>query len=81
MTYTNDIEVEVDFSDVDPNLLNQDDSEQQVAVLSTTQDNDSSNDKSLVDNSESTKSNLGLGDDDPKPTIAGRAARFFRKKN
>jgi hypothetical protein len=27
------------------------------------------------------KPNLGLGDDEPKPTIAGRAARFFRKKS
>jgi hypothetical protein len=31
--------------------------------------------------SNSQEPNLRLGEDDPKPTIAGRAARFFRKKN
>jgi ATP-dependent Clp protease ATP-binding subunit ClpA len=36
MTYTNELEVEVDFSDVDPNLLDQSqDSDQPVAVLSS----------------------------------------------
>jgi hypothetical protein len=37
MTYTNELEVEIDFSDVDPNLLDQSqDSDQPVAVLSST---------------------------------------------
>jgi hypothetical protein len=36
-----------------------------------------------VDNSDSSSNqpNIGLGDDKPKTTIAGRASRFFRKKD
>jgi hypothetical protein len=42
MTYTNELEVEIDFSDVDPNLLDQSqDSDQPVAVLSSTLNEDS----------------------------------------
>jgi hypothetical protein len=37
MTYTNELEVEVDFSDVDPNLLDQSqETDQPVSVLSST---------------------------------------------
>jgi len=81
MTYTNEIEVEVDFSDVDPSLLDQKDTEQPVSVLSSSSDEDSNGDQLSSNDSESNKPNLGLGDDEPKPTIAGRAARFFRKKD
>ena len=79
MTYTNELEVEVDFSDVDPNLLDQaTDTNEKVSVLASGSDDDSKNDKvSSIDSD----SNIGLGDDKPKPTIAGRAARFFRKKD
>jgi hypothetical protein len=42
MTYTNELEVEVDFSDVDPNLLEQSkDSEQPVSVLASSSKEDS----------------------------------------
>ena len=79
MTYTNELEVEVDFSDVDPNLFDQArDTNQKVSVLATGSDGDSKNDKLSSMDSDS---NIGLGDDKPKPTIAGRAARFFRKKD
>jgi ATP-dependent Clp protease ATP-binding subunit ClpC len=81
MTYTNEIEVEVDFSDVDPSLLDEKDTEQPVSVLSSSSDEDSNVDQLSSNDSESNKPNLGLGDDEPKPTIAGRAARFFRKKS
>jgi ATP-dependent Clp protease ATP-binding subunit ClpA len=82
MTYTNELEVEVDFSDVDPNLLDQSqDSDQPVAVLSSTLNEDSNIEEVSSNDSGVDKPNLGLGDDDPKPTIAGRAARFFRKKS
>jgi ATP-dependent Clp protease ATP-binding subunit ClpC len=81
MTYTNEIEVEVDFSDVDPSLLDEKDTEQPVSVLSSSSDEDSNVDQLSSNDSESNNPNLGLGDDEPKPTIAGRAARFFRKKS
>jgi ATP-dependent Clp protease ATP-binding subunit ClpC len=84
MTYTNELEVEVDFSDVDPNLLVEStDDDQQVPVLAGGSERNSkvnsgsSTDSDLV----ASKSIVKLGDDDPKPSIAGRAARFFRKKN
>jgi hypothetical protein len=46
MTYTNELEVEVDFSDVDPSLLeeSEDDTDSTVATLSTSDD---SSDQSL----------------------------------
>jgi ATP-dependent Clp protease ATP-binding subunit ClpA len=82
MTYTNEIEVEVDFSDVDPTLLEQSkDSEQPVSVLLSSPTEDSKLNQLLPNDSELNKPNLKLGDDEPKPTIAGRAARFFRKKS
>jgi ATP-dependent Clp protease ATP-binding subunit ClpC len=80
MTYTNELEVEIDFSDVDPNLLEHD---QPISVLASGSEEDfkddklSSSDFALTSN----QPNLRLGDDEPKPTIAGRAARFFKKKN
>jgi ATP-dependent Clp protease ATP-binding subunit ClpC len=84
MTYTNELEVEVDFSDVDPNLLVEStDDDQQVPVLAGGSERNSkvnsgsSTDSDLV----ASKSIVKLGDDEPKPSIAGRAARFFRKKN
>ena len=81
MTYTNEIEVEVDFSDVDSNLLDQADAEQPVSLLSSSKNEDTSTEKLVTNVSDADKPNIRLGDDDPKPTIAGRAARFFRKKN
>jgi ATP-dependent Clp protease ATP-binding subunit ClpC len=80
MTYTNELEVEIDFSDVDPSLL--DDSteiEQPIAVLASS--DNQSKDESKFENSGTDEPNLSLGNDEPKPTISGRASRFFRKKN
>ena len=84
MTYTNELEVEVDFSDVDPNLLDQaTDTDEKVSVLASGSDDGSKDDQtsSLDSDLNSNQPNLGLGDNKPKPTIAGRAARFFRKKD
>ena len=80
MTYTNELEVEVDFSDVDPNLLDQaTETNEKVSVLASGSEDDSKDD--IDPDLNSNQPNLGLGDDKPKPTIAGRAARFFRKKD
>ena len=81
MTYTNDLEVEIDFSDVDPNLLDES-TELNQAVVTVTPSSDSSENSTLnVDDSGSNQPNIGLGADEPKPTMAGRASRFFRKKS
>nr|ATN40727.1 Clp protease ATP binding subunit [Gomphoneis minuta var. cassieae] len=84
MTYMNELEVEVDFSDVDPNLLDEaTENESQIPVLAQADDNkkadyvnSSSDDSNLL-----VTQNVGFGDDKPKTTIAGRASRFFRKKS
>jgi ATP-dependent Clp protease ATP-binding subunit ClpC len=81
MTYTNELEVEIDFSDVDPNLL-EGSVDEGVPALVTAEDvsnqlkEETTNSNLLV-----SQPNLGLGEDEPKPSMAGRAARFFRKKN
>ena len=87
MTYTNEIEVEVDFSDVDPNLLEEskDDNEQSITTVTTSED-DSSLDGSSSNDLNDKESDLDLNDsnledDELKPSVAGRAARFFRKKS
>ena len=72
LTYTNELEVEIDFSDVDPNLL-----DESVPTLnqSSNQDlNSNSLSNSLDSNSEDEQ-------ESSKSNIAGKASRFFRKKN
>ena len=84
MTYMNELEVEVDFSDVDPNLFDQTaEDESKIPVLVQADDikkpdytSSSSDDSNLL-----VTQNVGFGDDKPKSTIAGRASRFFRKKS
>ena len=76
MTYTNELEVEIDFSDVDPTLLDELDAEKPIAVLSTS-DNTS---KEGMPNSSTEPVNISLGGDQLKPATAGRASKFFRKK-
>jgi ATP-dependent Clp protease ATP-binding subunit ClpC len=62
LTYTNELEVEVDFSDVDPSLLEE----------SINNENESlANDDLNREDSDSNPS---------KPSITGRASRFFKKK-
>jgi len=76
MTYTNDIEVKVDFSDVDPSLLEGSKmDEDETAVTETTAKTVSVDEPSLND----TDSNIE--DDQLKPTVAGKATRFFKKKS
>jgi ATP-dependent Clp protease ATP-binding subunit ClpC len=83
MTYTNDIEVEVDFSDVDPNLLDtsQINNEESSTTITKSEtivlDENSSNDSDP---------NLDLNDSDLdnnqlKPAFAGKSTRFFKKKS
>ena len=79
MTYTNEIEVRVDFSDVDPNLLNgsemNDEGNKSSTELIESQ-NSSFNQDSLNDSDDS-----NVEDNTLKPTLTGKATRFFKKKN
>ena len=83
MTYTNDIEVKIDFSDVDPSLLNgseiSDDEKESLTDASKPEttslnDNDNSSNNTYLGDS-------NLDDDELKPALAGKASRFFKKKN
>jgi ATP-dependent Clp protease ATP-binding subunit ClpC len=80
MTYTNDIEVEVDFSDVDPNLLDASSNEEISTIIRKSETN--LNETSLDDNKPSFELNdSNLEDDELKPAMAGKTTRFFKKKD
>jgi ATP-dependent Clp protease ATP-binding subunit ClpC len=81
LTYTNELEVEVDFSDVDPSLLENstDIKDQSVPALNESPSNDS-DDSKLVDQDSDSNPEM-VNQDLSKSTIAGRASRFFRKKS
>jgi len=70
LTYTNELEVEIDFSDVDPSLLeNMPEKDLVESKISISQVSDSG-----------TADNLSLSSEDKsKSTISGKASRFFRK--
>ena len=82
MTYTNDIEVEVDFSDVDPNLLDASKMENNESLTSVTKSETPSFDDNFSKDSEPDldSNDSNLEDDELKPTLAGKASRFFKKK-
>lgn len=73
LTYTNELEVEVDFSDVDPSLLESSSISEKTPVLTSVNNNDDSktenNASKLTNQSESNS------------TIVGKASRFFRKSS
>jgi ATP-dependent Clp protease ATP-binding subunit ClpC len=76
MTYTNELEVEIDFSDVDPNLLKdaENDANSEIPVLATSQ---SSTDTSLTPSASDSDS----PNSENKPaTPAGKTSRFFKRK-
>jgi len=82
MTYTNEIEVEVDFSDVDPNILdaskiNDEESSTTITKSETISlDKNSSNDP----DSDSDLNDSDLDNDQAKSVVAGKTSRFFKKK-
>jgi len=77
MTYTNELEVTIDFSDVDPNLLDDFSKEELVSTLSpSSATNDNSN---LSDNK--SKLDSDTIKNSPKANESGKGSRFFRKKN
>jgi ATP-dependent Clp protease ATP-binding subunit ClpC len=82
MTYTNELEVELDFSDVDPILLekaNENNVESVATLVSSDQDKTS---KSILDQDfepSDNNSNFGLGTDKPKPNKVGTSEKFFKR--
>jgi ATP-dependent Clp protease ATP-binding subunit ClpC len=82
MTYTNELEVELDFSDVDPTLLekaNENNVESVATLVSSDEDKTS---KSISDQDfepSDNNSNLGLGTDKPKPNKVGTSEKFFKR--
>ena len=73
LTYTNELEVKVDFSDVDPNLL-ENSSETTSQSIATVSESSANEDSNLDSNSDTDNT------DEMKSSIAGKASRFFRKK-
>jgi ATP-dependent Clp protease ATP-binding subunit ClpC len=81
MTYKNEIEVKVDFSDVDPNLLNGSEMNAEEKESSTNlikSEMTSLNDDSLNDNN---IEDSNLENDALNPALTGKATRFFKKKS
>jgi hypothetical protein len=73
MTYTNELEVEIDFSDVDPNLLDES-SETTIESVGASLESDNSNAQQNLD-----EPKVGLGKDKPKSTGVGVGSKFFKK--
>jgi ATP-dependent Clp protease ATP-binding subunit ClpC len=80
MTYSNELSVEIDFSDVDPIHLEPSEDDLPSLVLAQVDDSSKIEPKREEVRSLVTQ-NAGLGDGKSKTTIAGRASRFFRKKD
>lgn len=73
MTYTNELEVKIDFSDVDPDLLENANDDENESVLALNQSS-STNDMGLQNLNSATQRLT-------EQTSSGRTSRFFRKKN
>ena len=75
MTYTNELEVEIDFSDVDPNLLDKSENENSQIKSSLTANLSNSNEGiNSIDNEPK------LTNSQSKSNISTKSSRFFRKK-
>jgi len=79
MKYTNEIEVKIDFSDVDPNLLDgkMDDQEE---FLTDTKSETINGDNNSTNGSDLDLNDSNLEDDELELAMAGRPTRFFKKK-
>jgi ATP-dependent Clp protease ATP-binding subunit ClpC len=80
MTYTNELEVEIDFSDVDPTLLEKEPEtnlEPVGALVGADIESKSISEKNF--DSSGNNVNLGLGTDKPKPNKLGTNEKFFKR--
>jgi len=78
MTYTNELEVEIDFSDVDPSLLDES-SETTVESVGASLESDGSTSNLPQDLKDYEEPKVGLGTDKPKSTGVGVGSKFFKK--
>ena len=76
MTYTNELEVEIDFSDVDPSLLDES-SETTIESVGASLESDNAN--VSQNSSDYDEPKVGLGTDKPKSTGVGVGSKFFKK--
>ena len=76
MTYTNEIEVEIDLSDVDPILLDKA-SESDLELVGSNIANSSISDPDF--DFSKNNFNLGLGSDKPKLNGLGANEKFFKR--
>ena len=76
MTYTNELEVEIDFSDVDPSLL---DESPETTIESVGASLESENSNATQNSSDYNEPKVGLGTDKPKSTNVGVGSKFFKK--
>jgi ATP-dependent Clp protease ATP-binding subunit ClpC len=74
LTYTNELEVEIDFTDVDPNLLESSASKGEVPVSSFVGSNGADSIEETPD-----LPNLNSSEFNSTSTISGKASRFFKK--
>ena len=81
LTYTNELEVNVDFSDVDPSLLENvtTNENKSVSVLGESSGDDDANFSNQDEKSES--SSQLVNQESSNSSGGGKASRFFRKKN
>jgi ATP-dependent Clp protease ATP-binding subunit ClpC len=78
MTYTNELEVEIDFSDVDPSLLDES-ADSTIEYVGATVDSNDSNSTDSQDSNEFDQPKVSLGTDKPKSTGIGVGSKFFKK--
>ena len=78
MTYTNELEVEIDFSDVDPSLLDES-SDTTIESVATSVKSDISSSDIPEDTKGYDEPKVGLGTDKPKSTGVGVGSKFFKK--
>ena len=78
MTYTNELEVEIDFSDVDPSLL-EESSETTIESVGASVESDASTSNSPENVKGYDEPKVGLGTDKPKSTGVGVGSKFFKK--
>ena len=79
LTYTNELEVKIDLSDVDPSLLeNSEKTEKQtISVLNESSSSEDNDEGSIPKNSDVSK----LKSISTNSSGSGKASRFFRKTN
>jgi hypothetical protein len=80
MTYTNEIEVEVDFSDVENHLIEPTKSNDLEVSIDKDNMKKDSNISNVMDLTSDQTIKIDNSKQKRRPSLAGRASRFFKKK-